>query len=195
MWCETTLIKLTAINIVPINTCSPWNPVATKNVLPNTESAIVNGASMYSNACKYVKNPPNITVITSPTIVPFLSPAIMAWCAYVAVAPDVNSTIVFNNGTWNASNVSIPIGGHTPPISTVGANDEWKNAQKNAKKNITSDVINNNIPYLNPLCTTIVWCPWYVASLITSLHHTIIVAITITNPSIITASPYLYECM
>ena len=31
-------------NVVPIITCSPWNPVATKNVDPYAGSAIVNGA-------------------------------------------------------------------------------------------------------------------------------------------------------
>jgi hypothetical protein len=33
---------------VPIITWSPWNPVAIKNVDPNTASAIENGASQYS---------------------------------------------------------------------------------------------------------------------------------------------------
>jgi hypothetical protein len=57
---------------------------------------------------------------------------------------------VFNNGTSNASIGTIPIGGHTPPISIVGPNELWKNAQKNEKKNITSETINNNIPCLRP---------------------------------------------
>jgi len=41
-------------NVVPIITCSPWNPVAIRNVDPYAESAIVNGASTYSNACHKV---------------------------------------------------------------------------------------------------------------------------------------------
>lgn len=53
-------------NVVPIITCSPWNPVATKNVDPYAESAIVNGASMYSYACSAVKYNPNSTVKNSP---------------------------------------------------------------------------------------------------------------------------------
>jgi hypothetical protein len=57
---------------------------------------------------------------------------------------------VFNNGTSNALIGTIPIGGQTPPISTVGPNDEWKNAQKNEKKNIISETMNNNIPCFNP---------------------------------------------
>jgi len=52
--------------IVPIITCSPWNPVATKNVDPYAESAIVNGASKYSYACIAVKFKPNSTVKDSP---------------------------------------------------------------------------------------------------------------------------------
>jgi hypothetical protein len=34
-------------NVVPMITCSPWNPVATENVDPML-TAIVNGASKYS---------------------------------------------------------------------------------------------------------------------------------------------------
>lgn len=52
--------------VVPIITCRPWNPVATKNVAPYTESAIVNGDSIYSYACSVVKYNPRITVINSP---------------------------------------------------------------------------------------------------------------------------------
>jgi hypothetical protein len=33
-------------NVVPIITCSPWNPVATKNVHPYAESAIVKDLSL-----------------------------------------------------------------------------------------------------------------------------------------------------
>ena len=52
----------------------------------------------------------------------------------VTVAPDVNKINVFNKGTSHGLNVSIPKGGHTPPISIDGDKLEWKNAQKNAKK-------------------------------------------------------------
>jgi hypothetical protein len=34
----------TVRNVIPIITCIPWNPVATKNVDPHAETAIVNGA-------------------------------------------------------------------------------------------------------------------------------------------------------
>jgi hypothetical protein len=53
---------------------------------------------------------------------------------------------VLSNGTSIGLNVSIFLGGHIVPISITGANATAKNAQKNAKKNIISDTINNNIP-------------------------------------------------
>jgi hypothetical protein len=55
-------------NVVPIITCSPWNPVATKNVDPYAESAIVNGASKYSYACSAVKYKPSSTVKNNPWV-------------------------------------------------------------------------------------------------------------------------------
>ena len=42
---------------VPIITCSPYNPVATKNVNPYAESATVDGASKYSMlVVQYIPN-------------------------------------------------------------------------------------------------------------------------------------------
>ena len=40
--------KHTAKKVVPIITCKPWKPVATKKQEPNTESEIEKGASIYS---------------------------------------------------------------------------------------------------------------------------------------------------
>lgn len=37
------------------------------------------------------------------------------------------------------------------------------------------------------------WCPWYDASRITSLHHTIITEITNSNPIVAIKPPYWYE--
>jgi hypothetical protein len=64
--------------------------------------------------------------------------------------------IVFNNGTSQGLKGCIPSGGQIEPISTEGAKLAWKNAQKKATKNIISEVINKIIPYLNPVCTTVV---------------------------------------
>ena len=67
--------------------------------------------------------------------------------------------------------VLIPMGGQHDPISTVGASLLWKYAQKNAKKNHTSEVINRIMPRRKPLVTFEVWLPRTVASRLTSRHH------------------------
>jgi len=53
---------------------------------------------------------------------------------------------VFNKGTSSGLKTSMPLGGHIEPISITGANAAAKKAQKNAKKNIISDTMNNNMP-------------------------------------------------
>jgi hypothetical protein len=60
---------------------------------------------------------------------------------------------VLSNGTLNGFKGLIPVGGQQQPSSGVGASLLWKNAQKNAKKNRTSDVINRIIPHRSPLVT------------------------------------------
>ena len=62
------------------------------------------------------------------------------------MAPEQSNIKVFNSGTSKGLNTSIPLGGHTDPISIVGAKLAAKNAQKKAKKNITSEAINKSIP-------------------------------------------------
>jgi len=64
----------------------------------------------------------------------------------VIVAPEQRSIRVFNNGTAVGSNTSIPFGGQILPISMVGAKLAAKKAQKNAKKNMTSETMNNITP-------------------------------------------------
>lgn len=86
-------------------------------------------------------------------------PSISLWCAQVTVTPDAKSTAVFNSGTLNGFRGVTPVGGHEHPISGVGAKDLWKNAQKKAKKNITSEVINKIMPHRSPTATGLVWCP------------------------------------
>jgi len=185
-------IKDTIKNSVPIITCSPWNPVATKKVVPNTESAIVYDVSKYSIACKAVNTTPSNIVKIKPFIVSFLLPAIIALCDHVILAPELNRIAVFNNGTSKAFNGVIPTGGHTLPISIVGTKALWKNPQKNEKKNTTSVKINSIIPILNPFCTTKVCNPKYVPSLITSLHQTTITNSTNIKDTVANNSPYTY---
>ena len=57
---------------------------------------------------------------------------------------------MFSRGIENGFKGKIPEGGHEHPISAEGANLLWKNAQKKALKNITSEVINKIIPHSNP---------------------------------------------
>ena len=93
------------------------------------------------------------------------------WWAQVTVTPDANNTAVFSSGTLNGFRAMIPVGGQVHPISGVGFAELWKNAQKNAAKKHTSEVINKIIPYRSPLDTYVVWCPRNVASRDTSRHH------------------------
>lgn len=65
----------------------------------------------------------------------------------------------------------MPAGGQALPISTAGAKLLWKKAQKNEKKNRTSDAINKIIPHRSPTPTDEVCKPWYVPSRTTSRHH------------------------
>lgn len=61
---------------------------------------------------------------------------------------------MLSKGTPQGDKTLIPIGGHTFPISTEGANLLWKKAQKKAKKKHTSETINRIIPIFNPLTVT-----------------------------------------
>ena len=66
-----------------------------------------------------------------------------AACAQVTVQPDNNKIIVLIKGMSHALNVSIPAGGQTP---VSGYKEASKKAQKNARKNITSEAMNSIIP-------------------------------------------------
>ena len=57
---------ITLIKVVPIITCNPWNPVATKNVLPYTLSDILKGAKKYSIPWRAVKYTPKKIVNKKP---------------------------------------------------------------------------------------------------------------------------------
>jgi hypothetical protein len=63
------------------------------------------------------------------------------------------------------------VGGQVQPISGVGAKALWKNAQKNEKKNKTSDKMNKIIPNRRQETRFLVWSPLNVPSRITSRHH------------------------
>lgn len=141
------------------------------------------GASTYSKACKDVNIIPNKTVKVKLVIASFLLPFTILWWHQVTVAPELNKIAVFNNGTENGFKGSIPTGGHITPNSTEGDKLLWKKAQKKLKKNKTSDNINNKNPIFKPVTADLVWNPWNVASLITSLNQAIIHNKTIKNPN------------
>jgi hypothetical protein len=96
----------------------------------------------------------------------------------VIVAPLDNNITVLSNGNSKGFIGSIPIGGHWAPNSTVGVSALWKKAQKIAKKNNASETINSITPMFIPFCTAKVWSPKYVPSVIISLNHKDIEAIT-----------------
>ena len=98
--------------------------------------------------------------------------------------PEARRTAVFSKGMANGFRGVMPVGGQLQPSSGVGARLLWKNAQKNAKKNRTSEAINRIIPHRSPLVTYDVWCPMNVASRITSRHHWIMVRMIIVSPRI-----------
>lgn len=55
----------------------------------------------------------------------FRFPSIMLWCAQVTVTPEASKTAVFSRGTSKGSKGVMPVGGHAPPSSGVGARLEW----------------------------------------------------------------------
>ena len=126
---------------------------------------------MYSPAWRNVKYPPNITVTIRAWIASVRFPSIKLWWAHVTVTPEAKRTAVFRSGILKGFNGWIPEGGQQQPISGAGDRLLWKNAQKNAKKNITSEVIKRIIPHRNPVVTWEVWCPMKVPSRTTSRHH------------------------
>jgi len=135
---------------------------------------------------------PKTIVKRRPRIALGLSPERIAWCDQVTVAPEDTRIAVFKRGTSNGSNTLIPTGGQIDPMLISGPKALWKNPQKNEKKKHTSDRINNIIPICNPFCTANVWCPWNEASLITSLHQTIITKMIKLNPAKVSKEPPSY---
>lgn len=77
----------------------------------------------------------------------------MLWCAQVTVTPEARRIAVLSRGTSRGLRGLIPVGGHCPPSSGVGARLEWKNAQKKPRKKNASDVMNKIIPYRRPFWT------------------------------------------
>lgn len=115
------------------------------------------------------------------------------WWAQVTVTPEARRTAVFNRGTEKGLIGEIPVGGHVQPISGVGASLLWKNAQKNAKKNITSEMMNRINPIRRPVATGVVCLPINVPSRITSRHHWIIERLIMISPRMIPVIEFLWN--
>lgn len=177
------------MKVVPTSTWIPWNPVEKKKVDPYTPSAIVNPALAYSIPWQSVNSTANTTVMIVPRIAPRRLPWIREWCAYVTVAPEDRSRIVFSRGSSKGLIVAIPAGGHWAPSSTAGESEEWKNAQNTEMKKNTSLTMNRATPIVIPLCTGKVWSPRNVPSVTTSLNHSVIQATVVINPRNTTIIP------
>lgn len=73
------------------------------------------------------------------------------------VIPDINKSIVFNNGIPHGFKGSIPIGGHILPIWISGDKSFQNQVQNNLKKSINSLVINIMVPFFINFFTLFVW--------------------------------------
>lgn len=93
---------------------------------PKTLSVIVKETPKYSKPCKTVNKTAIVIVVTAPQFAHCINRSTNEWCTTVTAEPEDNNKVVFAVGTSEASTGSIPFGGHSEPISTVGANEEWK---------------------------------------------------------------------
>jgi len=106
--------------VEPISTWIPWKPVAIKNVEPKVESAIENGASIYSNPCNIENKIPNLIVIISLIFDLLKFFFNISWWDHVTVTPEDKSKIVFNSGILIGLKDVIETGGQCCPNSMFG---------------------------------------------------------------------------
>lgn len=136
-----------------------------------------NEACQYSNAWRTVKYIPSIQVKINDILDTFILFKRKEWCLHVIEIPEDRRMIVLSSGTFIGLKASILSGGQLCPISIHGLTLEWKYAQKNDKKNNTSDLINKIIPILRPSIILLKWDPCLRASRTTSFHQKKAVAI------------------
>ena len=123
------------------------------------ESDIVKEQKLYSMVCRSVKYAPRIIVMTNPIWASIHLEFIIDICAQVIVAPLESRTVVFNSGTSKGLRALNPTGGQTVPVSTLGLREEWKKAQKKAKKKQISLEIKRSMPTRIPSSTFLVCLP------------------------------------
>jgi hypothetical protein len=83
----------------------------------------------------------------------------------------VSNKSVFSKGILNGLKGVTLTGGQKFPNSTFGEIELWKKLQKKEKKNIISEIINNNIPTFKPKKTFFECIPSEFASRTMSRHH------------------------
>ena len=108
---------------------------------------------MYSNAWNSVKIIPRKIVVDSDDFASLYFLFIMLWWDHVTVTPDDSKMMVFRRGILMGLNGLMASGGQFWPNSIVGEILVWRNAQKKATKNRTSDVMNRIIPVFMMLIT------------------------------------------
>ena len=153
MWRRRARRRHTSKKVVPIITWVPWNPVATKKVVPKTLSAIVKGASIYSFPWRKVKYTPRETVRKIAFMASVLERERIAWWAQVTDTPDARRTAVLRRGTAKGLMGVMPVGGQVQPREQQGERLLWKKGQKKEKKNATSDKIKGSRPVRRPRVT------------------------------------------
>lgn len=131
----------------------------------------MNSAFKYSIPWKNVNNTPRRIVIKINIKDLFNFFFKNKWWDQVIDAPDESKIIEFIIGIPIGLNVSIPDGGHINPSSTLGEILLWKNAQKNLKKNMISEMINIIILNFKSFIVVKEWFPWKEDSRLTSRHH------------------------
>ena len=129
-----------------------------------------------------VKIKPSMTVIVIPIWVSNHDEFNNDICAHVIVAPLESNNVVFNRGTSYGLIAFTPAGGQRVPVSIFGLREEWKKAQKNARKKKISLIMKRHIPKRIPSSTLRECFPWSVASRLTSRNHCLLLWRRIKKP-------------
>lgn len=146
---------------------------------------------MYSNNWKDVKKIAYTMVKINPVIVSRRDPSTSAAWDQVKVEPEIKSKTVFNKGINQGLTVRMLWGGQTAPSSGTAFKQEWKYAQKKAKKSMISETIKRIIPKRNPCWTRTLCFPSNVASRTISRNQEIAMKSVMKKPKKKKKSPNL----
>jgi len=104
---------------VPIKTCAPWKPVATKKIFPTEEALSTRDSSPYSAHCKHVNINPNNTVAARENRK--LLPLINSIWAQVTKKPLPTKMKELRTGTHHGSKTNRE--GQSSPKSSTGTKE------------------------------------------------------------------------